>query len=151
MGGRSFVPLSGDNREAAGVAAGDEVEIELDSAPREISVPADLSAALARDGTARAFFEELSYTHRRSGCVGSRRPRKPTHARHGLPGRSNPYAQASEHVDQGQRVHTRDQDHPARCNGFENRPFSAPQSEEIAPHPELDRFKVYDLCSIAHR
>ena len=67
MGGRSFVPLSGDNREAAGVAAGDEVEveIELDSAPREISVPADLSAALAQDGTARAFFEELSYTHRK--------------------------------------------------------------------------------------
>ena len=47
MGGRFLVPLSADNRRAAGVAAGDdvEVEIEVDAAPREVTVPADLDAA----------------------------------------------------------------------------------------------------------
>ena len=67
MNGRSLVPLSADNRDAAGVAAGDEVEvaIELDDAPREIAVPDDLAAALAPDEPARAFFAGLSHTHRK--------------------------------------------------------------------------------------
>src|SRR5882757_9190199 len=59
MGGRYLVPLSAENRTAAGVAAGDEVDvgIEPDTAPREVSVPDDLAAAL--DGPARAFFDGL--------------------------------------------------------------------------------------------
>lgn len=67
MGGRFLVPLSADNRAAAGVAAGDEIEVDIepDTAPREVMLPADLAAALAADGTARAFFETLSYTHRK--------------------------------------------------------------------------------------
>ena len=58
MGGRCFVPLSAEHRTAAGVAAGDEVEvdIELDSEPREVAVPADLARALAQDDSAKAFF-----------------------------------------------------------------------------------------------
>ncbi|MBW0118601.1 DUF1905 domain-containing protein [Pseudonocardia abyssalis] len=42
MGGRSFVPLSAEHRTAAGVAAGDEVdvELELDTEPRTVEVPA---------------------------------------------------------------------------------------------------------------
>src|ERR1700678_2802923 len=49
MGGRFLVPLSAENRTAAGVAAGDEVDvgIELDTAPREGEVPADLTEAPA--------------------------------------------------------------------------------------------------------
>jgi Bacteriocin-protection, YdeI or OmpD-Associated/Domain of unknown function (DUF1905) len=67
MSGRFLVPLSAANREAAGVAAGDEVEvaIELDSAPREVDVPDDLAAALAGEPAARQFFDGLSFTHRK--------------------------------------------------------------------------------------
>ena len=45
------LPLSAENRTAAGVAAGDEVEVELrlDTEPREAVVPADLAAALHAD------------------------------------------------------------------------------------------------------
>ena len=67
MRGRYFVPLSKANREAARVAAGDEVavEIEVDAEPRNVAIPADLADALADDATARAFFDRLSYTHRK--------------------------------------------------------------------------------------
>jgi hypothetical protein len=67
MGGRFLVPLSAENRTAAGVAAGDQVDvdIEADTGPREVTVPGDLAAALAQDGTARATFDALSYTHRK--------------------------------------------------------------------------------------
>jgi len=64
-GGVYMLPISAENRAAAGVAAGDEVEVdvELDDAPREVTVPDDLGAALAGDDTARATFERLSYSH----------------------------------------------------------------------------------------
>jgi hypothetical protein len=67
MGGRFLVPLSAENRTAAGVAAGDQVEVDIepDSRPREVAVPGDLAAALARDDTARANFDALSFTHRK--------------------------------------------------------------------------------------
>jgi len=67
MGGRFLVPLSAENRTAAGVAAGDEVDvdIELDDAPREIAVPDDLAAALAADDQARTYFDSLAFTHRK--------------------------------------------------------------------------------------
>ena len=66
-GGRFLVPLSAENRAAAGVAAGEQVDvdIEADTAPREVTVPADLADALAHDGTAQRFFDALSYTHRK--------------------------------------------------------------------------------------
>ena len=65
MGGRFMIPLSAENRTAAGVAAGDEVDvdIEVDTAPREVTVPSDLAAAL--DPDARAIFDGLAYTHRK--------------------------------------------------------------------------------------
>ena len=67
MGGRFLIPLSAENRTGAGVAAGDQVDVDiaLDSGPREVAVPADLTAALAQDEGARATFDELSYTHRK--------------------------------------------------------------------------------------
>jgi hypothetical protein len=65
MGGRFLVPLSAENREAAGVAAGDDVtvDIALDTAPREVELPADLAAAM--DDAARTTYDGLSYTHRK--------------------------------------------------------------------------------------
>ena len=67
MGGRFLVPLNAENRKAAAVAAGDEVDvgIELDAAPREVEVPDDLRAALAADEVARANFESQAYSHRK--------------------------------------------------------------------------------------
>jgi hypothetical protein len=67
MGGRFLIPLSAENRTAAGVTAGDQVDVDIamDSGPREVTVPGDLEAALARDDTARATFDGLSYTHRK--------------------------------------------------------------------------------------
>jgi hypothetical protein len=67
MGGRYLVPLSADHRAAAGVAAGDEVDvtIEADSEAREVPVPDDLRAVLARDDAARRYFDGLAYTHRK--------------------------------------------------------------------------------------
>jgi Bacteriocin-protection, YdeI or OmpD-Associated/Domain of unknown function (DUF1905) len=66
-GDEYFVPLSKTNREAAGVAAGDRiaVEIEADAAPREIEPPPELAAALARDDEARQVYGSLSYSHRK--------------------------------------------------------------------------------------
>jgi hypothetical protein len=63
-GGRFLVPLSAENREQAGVAAGDDVEVEitLDTAPRELEIPPDLAEALAADEEARTRFETLSYS-----------------------------------------------------------------------------------------
>jgi hypothetical protein len=65
MGGRFLVPLSAENREAAGVAAGDQVsvDIEPDTAPREVDVPDDLASAM--DDAARTAYDGLSFTHRK--------------------------------------------------------------------------------------
>jgi hypothetical protein len=65
-GGQFMLPISAENRSSAGVAAGDEVEvdIELDTAPREVTVPPDLAEALERDVDAKRFFEELSYSQK---------------------------------------------------------------------------------------
>jgi hypothetical protein len=63
--GAYFVPLAAEHREAAGVAAGEEVDVSiaLDTAPREIAVPDDLAAAF--DEPARARFDALAYTHQK--------------------------------------------------------------------------------------
>jgi len=67
MGGEYLVGLNREVREAAGVQAGDtiELELELDTKPREVEVPPALGAALAADNEARAAYEKLSYTHRK--------------------------------------------------------------------------------------
>ena len=66
MGGRFMVGISAEVREAAGVAAGQkvDVDVELDTAPREVTVPADLARALSRDATAKRFFEGLSFSNK---------------------------------------------------------------------------------------
>lgn len=67
MGGDYWIPLSAENRSAAGVSAGDSVAvaIELDTEPRELDVPADFTAALDIEPAARRFFDGLSYSQRR--------------------------------------------------------------------------------------
>jgi hypothetical protein len=66
MGGKNLIPLSSDRRAESGIKGGDAVEVDLalDTAPREVTVPEDLSAAMAGDAAAKAFFETLSYSNR---------------------------------------------------------------------------------------
>ena len=62
-----MLPLSAEHREAAGVKAGDQVEVtlELDLAPRTVDVPSDLARALAKKKGAKPAFDALSYTLRK--------------------------------------------------------------------------------------
>ena len=66
MGGKFMLGVSAAVREAAGVAPGEtvDVDMELDTEKREVNVPADLTAALAKDAKARKFFDGLSYSNR---------------------------------------------------------------------------------------
>ena len=60
--------LSAEHRAAAGVAAGDDVEVEvaLDIEPRDVVVPGDLADALAGDDAASRFFDAPSHSHRKA-------------------------------------------------------------------------------------
>jgi hypothetical protein len=62
-----IMPLSQERREAAGVKAGDTVEItlELDTEPRVVEVPADLADALAAAPGAREAFDRASFSARK--------------------------------------------------------------------------------------
>ncbi len=68
MAGRTLIPVSAEVRRHAGVAAGDEldVDIELDDQPREVTVPDDLAAALDAEPAARAAFDALTYSAKRA-------------------------------------------------------------------------------------
>jgi len=79
MGGRYLVPVSAEVRTAAGVAAGDELDvgIELDDAPRTVEVPADLAEALAASPDAARAWEKLSYTHRKEWARSVEDAKKP--------------------------------------------------------------------------
>jgi hypothetical protein len=66
MGGTYMIGVSSEHRGPAHVSGGDEVDVELalDTAPREVNVPPDLRAALDADAAARATFDGLSYSNR---------------------------------------------------------------------------------------
>ena len=66
-GQRFLIPISAENRTGAGVAAGQEIEVDiaLDTAPRVVTVPSDMAEALEREPAALQFFEGLSYSQQR--------------------------------------------------------------------------------------
>jgi uncharacterized protein YdeI (YjbR/CyaY-like superfamily) len=66
MGGAYMVGVSAENRAGARVAGGDEVDIdiELDTQPRELTVPPDLAKALDAQPEARRTFDGLSFSNR---------------------------------------------------------------------------------------
>lgn len=68
MGGVFMLPVSAEHRAGAGIAAGDEVgiEIELDTEPREVTVPPDFAEALEGDAGAKRCFDGLSYSKQRA-------------------------------------------------------------------------------------
>ena len=65
--GKFMLPVSAEHRQGAGLEAGDRVAVtlELDTEPREVSVPEDLAAALKQNPAARQRFEALSYSQKR--------------------------------------------------------------------------------------
>jgi Bacteriocin-protection, YdeI or OmpD-Associated/Domain of unknown function (DUF1905) len=67
MGGKFMLGVPPEFREGAGVVAGDvvDIDLELDTEPREVSIPPDFAAALARDARAKRTFEAMSYSNKR--------------------------------------------------------------------------------------
>lgn len=65
--GRHLLGLSNANRRAAGVAIGEEVEVELrlDTEPRVVVEPPDFTRALDDDPVARTAYDNLAYSHKR--------------------------------------------------------------------------------------
>ena len=65
MHGDFMIPLSAEHRGAAGLAAGDEVDVSLalDTEPRVVAVPSDFAAAMDTEICRR--FDALSYSHQR--------------------------------------------------------------------------------------
>lgn len=78
LGGRTWIPVSAERRKAAGVEAGQvlDVEIVLDAAPKVIEVPVDLAAALEAAG-ARAAFDALAPSHRKEHVRAVTEAKKP--------------------------------------------------------------------------
>ncbi len=66
MGGASMIGVSAEHRGPAKVTGGEEVDVELalDTAPREVTVPPELQAALDADPAAGATFDKLSYSNK---------------------------------------------------------------------------------------
>ena len=67
MAGRTMLPFSSDKRAATGIKGGDHlvVDVTLDTAPRTVELPDDLSAALAAAGL-REKFDALSPSARKA-------------------------------------------------------------------------------------
>ena len=72
MGGEFMVGVSAENREKTGVAGGDEVDvdIELDTEPREVTVPADFAKALKGNAIAKKRFDGLSHSRKQAFVSG---------------------------------------------------------------------------------
>ena len=62
-----MIPLSSEHRTAAGLATGDqiEVEIKLDEAPRDVAEPVDFAAALDAEPISRQTFDGLSNSNKK--------------------------------------------------------------------------------------
>ena len=67
MGGVFMIGVSAEVRANTGVAGGDEIDVdlELDTEVREVTLPSDFVAALDADAEAKRFFEGLSYSNKR--------------------------------------------------------------------------------------
>ena len=77
MRGRYLLGLSNANRKAAGVATGDEVEVEIDAEPRVVAEPADFARALDADPVARTAYDRLSYSRKREHVLAIESAKKP--------------------------------------------------------------------------
>ncbi len=79
MRGRYLLGLSNANRNAAGIATGDEVEVEVefDAEPPVVVEPPDFARALDADPLARRAYDSLAYSHRREHVRAIESAKKP--------------------------------------------------------------------------
>ena len=79
MRGRNLIGLSNANRQAAGVATGDEVEVDVEFDPETpvVTEPADFARALDADPVARAAYDRLAYSHKREHVLAIEGAKKP--------------------------------------------------------------------------
>jgi uncharacterized protein DUF1905/bacteriocin resistance YdeI/OmpD-like protein len=79
MGGTFMLGVSMANRAAAGVSAGEtlDVDIELDTAPRTVDVPDDLAAQLKQDASAAAAWDAWSFTRQKEAARSLTEAKKP--------------------------------------------------------------------------
>ncbi|MEU4332693.1 YdeI/OmpD-associated family protein [Nonomuraea dietziae] len=77
--GRHLLGLSNANRQAAGVAIGEEIEVELelDTEPRVVVEPADFARALDDDPAARTAFDRLTDSRKREHVRAIESAKKP--------------------------------------------------------------------------
>jgi bifunctional DNA-binding transcriptional regulator/antitoxin component of YhaV-PrlF toxin-antitoxin module len=77
--GRYLLGLSNANRQAAGVAIGDEVEVEvdIDAEPRVVVEPADFARVLDADPAARTAYHRLSDGQKREHVRAIESAKKP--------------------------------------------------------------------------
>lgn len=66
MGGKFMIGISADIRSKTAMKGGDQVQVqlELDTDPREVVMPAAFKEALDKNTAAKAFFESLSYSNK---------------------------------------------------------------------------------------
>ncbi|MEV6278664.1 YdeI/OmpD-associated family protein [Nocardia sp. NPDC051832] len=79
MRGRHLLGLSNANRQAADVAIGEEVEVELhlDTEPRTVVEPPDFAQALDADPIARAAYDSLTHSRKRAHVHAIESAKKP--------------------------------------------------------------------------
>jgi hypothetical protein len=79
MRGRHLIGLSNANRQAAGAAIGDEVEVDVVFDPETpvVTEPADFASALDADPVARAAYDRLAYSHKREHVLAIEGAKKP--------------------------------------------------------------------------
>ena len=79
MGGAAVLGVTKAIMAEAGVAAGDtlRVVVEVDDAPREVQIPADLAAAFRKNRAAREAWDRLSFTHRKEHARAIEEAKKP--------------------------------------------------------------------------
>jgi hypothetical protein len=67
MSGCYMLPLAAEHRTAAGVAAGETIQVtlELDTAERTVDIPPELASAMRKAAGTRTAFDRLSYTNRK--------------------------------------------------------------------------------------
>jgi hypothetical protein len=67
MNGVYMLSVSAEVREKTGVKSGDKIEVQLehDTQPREVEVPADLQKVLSKNTSAKKFFETLSNSNKK--------------------------------------------------------------------------------------
>ena len=79
MGGSYWIPMNKQNRQEAGIEAGDSITVrmELDQKKRTITPPADLGKAIKANKRAQAAWTTLSYTQQKEHARSIEEAKKP--------------------------------------------------------------------------